>query len=414
MRIAYLVQQFVPEVGAGPARVLEMGRRWIEQGAELTVITGMPNRPQGRIYPEYRGRWFMEEWVEGIRVLRSWLYADPRPGFGRTLLNNATFMLTAGLHGLLRAGNPDVVIASEPPFLPHVSGAMVAALRGRPLVLEVRDMWPDYLVDMGALKPGGLATRGLFALERALLGRAAGTVVVTEAFRRRIIGKGVPAESVHVIPNGVDPALYYPCREPPPLQELERRNGEIIVGYLGNFGVSQGLEVVLEAARRLQETGSRVRFVLAGDGPQRNKLQATRDSAGLSNVSLHGAIAKPATRAFYNACDLCLVPLAPFPVLAETVPSKLFEILACGRPVIAGLAGEGQGIVEASGAGLAVAPGNAEELASGIAQLAAAPPDRRAAMGEAGRHFVLANYARDRLADRYLSLLHEVHSGRQR
>ncbi len=408
LRIAYLVQQFVPEVGAGPARVLEMGRRWVEQGVELTVITGMPNRPHGRIYPEYRGRWFIEEQVEGIRVLRSWLYADPRHGFGRTILNNATFMVTSGLHALFRGGRPDVLIASAPPFFPHLTGTVLGALKRIPVVLEARDLWPDYLVDMGVLRQGSLSARTLFRMESWTLRRAAAAVVVTDSFRERLIAKGVTPARVHVLPNGVDGMFYRPDREPPPLDALSRRNGEAIVGYLGNFGAGQGLRTVLEAARIASREVPGVRFVLAGDGPDRARLEETVADLRLQNLSLHPPVPKEQTRAFYNACDICLVLLAPVPIFSETVPSKLFEILACGRPVLASVEGEARRIVESSGGGIVTAPGDPGGLVRGITQLLRLDRELIAEMGRRGREYALAHFERSRLADKYLEVLRTI------
>ncbi|HEU0298442.1 MAG TPA: glycosyltransferase family 4 protein [Longimicrobium sp.] len=405
LKVGYLVQQFPPEVGAGPARVAEMALRWRDAGAEVVVVTGMPNRPEGRIHPEYRGRLFVDEEWQGIRVLRSWLYASPRHGFARTVLNNTTFMATAALNTLFRAQKPDVLIASSPPFFPHLAGALAGGMRRVPLLLEIRDLWPDYLVGMGVLKEGA-ATRALFALERSLLRRAAHVVVVTESFRERVVEKGVPREKIDVIPNGVDTRLYYPSRdEPPPLESLRRAEGEFIVGYLGNFGAGQALPVIVAAAAEVARRDPSIRFVMAGDGPERALIEARMAELGVASLAVHPPIAKETTRAFYNACDLCLVPLAPFPILQETIPSKIFEVMACERPVLASLGGEGATIVERSRAGVVTAPGDAAAIAEAVLRMKAMDPAERAAMGQRGRAFVRDHYSRDRLAARYLEIL---------
>jgi colanic acid biosynthesis glycosyl transferase WcaI len=410
LKIGYLVQQYPPEVGAGPARVSEMAQRWLQAGASVTVFTGMPNRPEGRIHPQYRGRLFMDEELEGVRVLRSWLYASPRHGFARTLLNNASFMLTAALRASARGGGLDVLIASSPPFFPHLAGRAAAGLRRLPLVLEVRDLWPDYLLEMGVVK--GRSARALFALERSLLRAAAQVVVVTESFRARMLEKGVDPRRVHVIPNGVETDRYYPDpTAEPPVEALRRREGERVVGYLGNFGMGQNLATVLDAAALLAEAQPRLRFVLLGDGPEAGELRGR--AASLPNVTVLPPIPKEATRAFYNCCDICLVPLAPLAVFRETVPSKLFEIMACERPLVASLDGEGRAIVEASGAGVVRRPGDAADIASGIVELCSAAPVRLEAMGRAGRAFVERNYGRATLAARYLEVLHAAAAGRE-
>jgi glycosyltransferase involved in cell wall biosynthesis len=411
LHIGYLVQQFPPEVGAGPARVTEMALRWREQGAEVTVITGMPNRPEGRIHPEYRGKLFMREEHQGIRVLRSWLYASPKHGFARTLVNNATFMVSSGLHALARGGGLDVLVASSPPWFPHVTGTLVHALRRVPLVLEVRDLWPDYLAGMGTVKSKA-AMNAIFAAEKAMLRRAEHVVVVTESFRTRVIEKGTAPERVDVVPNGVDLSLYYASDEPPPIDALRKRDGETVVGYLGNFGAGQDLIRVLDAAALLEKADPRIRVVLAGEGTMVEQVQAHARELGLARTTIHPPIPKTQTRAFYNACDVCLVPLAPFPILQETIPSKIFEVMACERPVVASVAGEAARIVEQSGGGLVVAPGDARGIADAVLRLRDTPAAELAAMGAAGRAYVGQNYAREALAARYLDILQRVGSRR--
>lgn len=406
LHVGYLVQQFPPEVGAGAARVFETARHWIAAGVRVTVITGMPNRPQGVIHPDYRGRWFVEETHEGIRVLRSWLYASPRHGFVRTLANNTSFMLTGLAHGMARADGLDVLVASSPPFFPLLAGEALRRARRVPIVMEVRDLWPDYLVDLGVVRRSSLGASALFRIERALLRSAAAVTVVTESFRRRIEAKGVARDRIHVMPAGVDGDQYYASSEPPPIDALARRSGrELVVGYLGNFGVGQALETVLEAADRLRHDAPDIRFVLVGDGPTAEKLHRVRVERRLDNLSIHPPISKSETRAFYANCDLCLVPLAAVPVFQETIPSKIFEIMACERPLIASLGGEARAIVEASGAGWVTPPEDAAALAEAIRRAAATAATERSRMGAAGRAYALRHYARDGIAGRYLELL---------
>jgi glycosyltransferase involved in cell wall biosynthesis len=408
-RIAYLVQQFPPEVGAGPARVTEMALRWHAAGSPVTIVTGFPARSiPGHAYgtrlPEYRGRMFTEETWNGLRVLRSWLYNATRPGIRHTLMNNTSFAATATANALSRLDDPQVMIASAPPFFPHIAGLIVSRLRHVPLVLEVRDLWPDYLLDMGVVKEGSFAARALFALERYLLRSADHVVVVTESFRERIVAKGVARERITVVPNGVDLEQYAPSTEPPPIPELAA-NGHFRVGYLGTFGAGQALQTVIDAGVLLRDTDPDVRIVIAGDGLERDRLEAHVAATGATNVIVHRPIAKEQTRAFYNSCDVCLVPLAPLAVFHDTIPSKIFEVMACERPVVAGVRGEGRRIVADSGGGVAIEPGDARALADAIRTMKATPLAARQAMGRRGRAYVAANYDRAKLADRYYRLL---------
>lgn len=413
LHVGYLVQQFPPEVGAGPARVLEMSSRWLARGAKVTAITAMPNRPEGRIHAAYRGKFSVDEEWHGVRALRSWLYASPKHGFARTIVNNVTFMVTAAINGSIRARGIDVLIASSPPLFPHISGRVVASLRRVPLVLEVRDLWPDYLIDMGVLARESIAARMLFALERRLLCKADAVTVVTEAFRHRIVAKGVAKERVHLLPNGVDTTFYHASQEPPCIPALERHGDEFVVGYLGNFGAGQALSTVLEAAAVLAARDPAVRFVIVGDGPDREKLERRAAELRLSNVTMHAPIPKDATRAFYANCDMCVVPLANVAVFQETIPSKIFEIMASECPVLASLDGEARRIVEESQGGLVAPPGDVDGMVRGILAMRALTADERRAMGQRGRRFVAEHYERRVIADRYLTLLHTI-AGRAR
>ncbi|CAN5653157.1 glycosyltransferase family 4 protein [soil metagenome] len=405
LRIAYLVQQFPPEIGAGPARAGEMGIAWRDAGAELSVLTAVPNRPAGVIQPAYRGRFLIREDWNGIAVTRSWLYTSRKHGFARTIANNLSFMCTASIAALLERRRPDVLIASSPPFFVHLSGWAIAHRWRVPLVLELRDLWPDYLVDMGLLQNAALR-RSVFRLERFLLDSAAAVVVVTKSFRERVIEKGVPPERVHVIPNGVDLTQYYHVQSGTARADRDPRR--FTVGYLGNMGASQQLQFVVEAARRVAATNPDIRFILAGDGTERAKVERAVFEARLDNLRLLPAIAKSETRDFYGCCDACLVPLAPFPTFRNTIPSKLFEVMACERPVVASVAGEAAEIVASSGAGLVAAPGDPASLAEAILRLSRMTVDERRGMGQRGRRYVSEHFERQQLSARYLALLHTL------
>jgi glycosyltransferase involved in cell wall biosynthesis len=405
LHVGYLIQQFFPEMGAGPARALELSQLWKAEGVETTVITAMPSRPFGRIHEPYRGKLFFAESWEGIRVLRSWLVASARHGLARTLINNASFVVTSAANVMLHARDIDVLIASAPPFFIHIAGAWLTRGKRIPLVLELRDLWPDYIVGMGVLKEG-FATRSLFRLERMLLRRADRIVVVTESFKRRVASKGIDPALIHVIPNGVDTTAYTRSDESPPFPELARRdNDRFTVGYLGTFGLGQDLSRVLDAAKILEKAAPHVHFFFAGDGPDRARIESHAATLNLRNVTLKPAIQKNLTRAFYNACDACLVPLAAFPILQETVPSKIFEVMACERPVLGAFGGEARTIIERSGAGLVAEPGNAESIAAAVKRLAGLSRQETKEMGRKGREYVTTHYQRNKLAREYLAML---------
>lgn len=388
----------------------EMVRYWEDEGAKVTVITAMPNRPEGRIHRDYRRKLFLEERWGRTRVLRSWLFARPHHSFFSTVLNNLTFMATGAAHSMVRGRDIDILIASSPPFFVHVAGDAARRVRRIPLVLEVRDLWPDYLRQMGFVKNERVAG-WLFSLESFLFRQAEAVVTVTESFRKRVAGKGVERNRIHVIPNGVDSSFYGPGERPATLDGLNAATpGGFLVGYLGNFGAGQGLSRVLEAALLVRQGNPAVRFVLAGDGPERDAL-VQHEAVTSGVVRVLSTIPKAKTPTFYAACDACLVPLAPFPILRETVPSKLFEILASEKPVVASVAGEAARIVRASGGGLVARPGDPVSIAETVLRIAAMAEDARTRMGTRGRAYVVEHYERRTLALRYLDVLHDTAAG---
>lgn len=405
MRIAYICHYFVPEPAAPAARVHEMGRAWVRAGNDVTVVTAFPNHPRGEIAPEYRGRAWATECLDGIRVLRNWLYAVPNRGVGRRGLDHLSFMVTAVLFGLPRLPRVDVVIASSPTLFSALSGLCVARLRRVPFVLEVRDLWPEAIVGLGLMRADGWGVRVLSLLARVLYHQAAHVVVVTEAFADRLRAIGVPGSKISVIPNGADTRLF--AVDAGTRQAVRAALGidddRFVVAYVGSHGLSHGLGAVLDAAERQPDS----LYLLVGDGADRDRLLAERDRRRLRNVVMRPSVPKSDVPGLYAAADVCLVPLRDVPVFASFVPSKLFEVLAAGRPIVGAVRGEARAILERSGGALVVDPEDGQALATAIEKLRA-DPDLRGRLGQSGRQYARAHYDRDALAARYLDLLRDV------
>jgi glycosyltransferase involved in cell wall biosynthesis len=399
LRIAYLCHYFAPEPAAPAARVHEFSRAWVRAGHDVTVITTFPNHPVGRVAAEYRGRWWATERLDGIRVLRCWLYAVPNRGIGRRGLDHLSFMLTALLFGLPRLDPVDVVIASSPTLFSALSGLVIARLRRVPFVLEVRDLWPEAIVDLGLMRRG-LVVRLLERLARFLYREADRVVVVTRAFADRLAAQGIAREKLAVIPNGADTHFFSPAADGTAQRAALGLDGRFMVAYVGGHGLSQGLGAVLDAAGAQPE----VTFVLVGDGADRDRLLAERDRRQLRNVVMQPSVPKAEVAGLYAAADVCLVPLRDVPIFETFVPSKLFEVLAAGRPVIGAVRGEAADILARSGGALLVEPERGDQLASAIARLRN-DPELRSELGRRGRAFAEQHYDRDALAAQYLELL---------
>jgi glycosyltransferase involved in cell wall biosynthesis len=402
VRIAYICHYFVPEPAAPAARVHELARAWVHAGHQVTVLTTFPNHPLGRIPQAYQGRWWATEWLDGIRVLRCWLYAVPNRGVGRRGLDHLSFMLTAVLLGLPRLGPVDVVIASSPTLFSALAAWLIARIRRVPFVLEVRDLWPEAIVDLGLMRPGPLVSV-LERLAHFLYHQADRVVVVTHRFAERLQAQGVPTQKLAVIPNGADTRLFSPALNGGATRADLGIGSRFVVAYVGSHGLSHGLDVVLDAAAIQPE----VTYLLVGDGADRDRLVAERARRRLENVVMRPSVQKAEVPGLYAAADACLVPLRDVPLFESFVPSKLFEVLAAGRPVIGAVRGEARDILARSGGALLVDPERGDQLAEAVDRLRT-DPTLRTELARNGRAFAEQHYDRDALAARYLDLLHEV------
>ena len=311
-------------------------------------------------------------------------------------------LLTALVFGLPRLGKVDVVVASSPTLFSALSAWLIARVRRVPFVLEVRDLWPEAIVGLGLMRPGPVV-RVLEGLARFLYRQAALVVVVTSAFADRLVEQGVPLRKLAVIPNGADTRLFSPETGGCATRAALGLDGRFVVAYIGSHGLSHGLGAVLDAAALQPE----VTYLLVGDGADRERLLAERDRRDLRNVVMRPSVDKARVPGLYAAADVCLVPLRDVPVFSAFVPSKLFEMLAAGRPVIGAVRGEARDILARSGGALLVEPERGDQLAQAVDRLRA-DPALRAELANNGRAFAVEHYDRDTLAARYLELLRNV------
>jgi len=404
MRILWVAQWFPPDLGALPARITEMANVWAEEGHHVTVLTAFPHHPLGEIPERYRGRLVVGEQCGPLHVVRCWLLALPNRRMWQRTLCQLSFAVTALLLGIWRVGKPDVVIVSSPPFFTIPTAWILARLRRRPFVFEVRDLWPDIFVEMGVMKRG-LVYRMLQSMEETFYRAAKRVVVVTRAFREDLIARGVEARKIEVIPNGADLEIYARPGIAPSFREVLGGDGKFLVTFVGTHGVATGLEQILDAAELLR-ADTRFMFAFVGEGAERDLLIASAERRGLDNVRFHHAVAKEDVPHVYASSDACIVCLKPVPFLAKFIPSKIFEIIASGRPVIAAVSGEAAEIVREAGH-VVVAPGDAAAIANALRELVAegAP---RAGMVEQGRAYVARHFDRQVLARRYLELFRSI------
>jgi colanic acid biosynthesis glycosyl transferase WcaI len=412
VKILYVSQYFPPEMGAPAARAAELASHWAQAGHEVSVLTGFPNHPTGVVPPEWRGRLrrlTYREKVGRVDVYRTWLWPLPNRKAHERMRNYASFCVSAALRGLT-IPRPDVIIASSPQLLVGLSGWWIAVARQLPFVFEVRDLWPESLVAVGAGDEDSLLHHALAAVAKFLYQRSDRIVVVTPAFQQHLMERWrVAAEKIAVVENGVETDIFAPA--PAAANHALRKElgaeAKFLVCYIGTMGMAHGLETLLDAAHQLQRQSSNAMFLLVGEGAEKARIKIAAQSRGLANVRFLDQQPREKIPAFISASDACLVLLKKTDIFKTVIPTKMLEFMSCARPVILGVEGQAREIIEAAGAGLVIQPENAEALLGAINQLSA---DRELGirLGQRGREHILRHFSRGRTAEKYLDVLQSM------
>lgn len=409
LNILFLTQYFPPETTAGANRVYELAKQWVRQGQQAQVLTGFPNHPDGVIPAAYQGHALLREDFEGISVIRTFTYATKNQGKVRRSLQYLIFLLATVLQGASSVKRCDVVIATSPHLLVAVAGAILSLILRKPFVMEVRDIWPEAVLAVGAMKRGGVI-RILEGIEKALYRHAKMVVVVTEGFAAKLVAKGVPAEKITYLPNGIDVDRFSELIERESVKQRYGFKNKFLVSYIGNHGMAQNLSTILEIADRFREQAD-MQFMLAGDGAELAKIREKAAEMKLANVAILGPQPREAVPELLGMSDVCLVPLRKTSLFNATVPSKIYEILAAGVPLLISVDGDARRLVERSGGGLFVEPEDVDQYESAIRQLYSSEA-LRISMAKQGQAFVRAEFDRASLATTYVNALRSLVSNK--
>jgi hypothetical protein len=370
-------------------------------------VTGAPNFPGGKVHAGYRNALWSRETLEGIEVVRVWTYIAPNAGVVRRTLDYLSFMVSAFVAGLFLP-RPRIIVATSPQFFTTCAAYVLSRLKRRPFVFELRDLWPDSIVAVGAMRES-LSIKALRRLEYFLYEHAARIVSVTYSFKAVLSGNGVPPEKIAVVPNGADVDGFMPGEKPADLVERHGLEGKFVAAYIGTLGMAHGLGMILDAAE--QSRGNpKLAFVIVGDGSEREALEEAVRSRALANVTFVGPVNKDEVKRYWRLADAALVLLRDRPVFRHVLPSKMFEAMATACPIVLGVLGESAQLLERSGAGIVVPPEDARAMLAALERLAANEAEARE-MGHRGRRFVEAELNRDGLAAAMLSELHLAAQG---
>lgn len=369
MNILFLTDNFPPEVNAPASRTYEHCRFWVKAGHRVTVITCVPNFPRGRVYEGYKNRLWQSEMMGGIRVIRVWTYIAANKGFVKRILDYNSYMVAAILASPL-VPMPDLVVATSPLLFTACAGYVVSRMKHIPFVFELRDMWPESIKAVGAMKDSPII-RFLERMEMFLYHKATKIVSVTESFKRILIRRGIDPAKIEVVTNGVDTTRFRPLPRDTELEARYDLKGKFVAGYLGTHGMAHSLETILDAADRMRKTDDddKFRFIFLGDGARKKELIERAAKMGLDNVIFIDSVPKEEVVRYWSLLDVSIIHLKKNPLFTTVIPSKLFECMGMGIPVLHGVAGESAEIVKKESIGVVFEPENAEDLSKKLISL---------------------------------------------
>jgi glycosyltransferase involved in cell wall biosynthesis len=395
MRFAILTQYYPPEIGAPQTRLSELAEYLSACGHDVTVLTAMPNYPSGRIYPGYGGM-LRKESLGGIRVIRTFICPVQSARIVPRMMNYLSFVASASLFGSFMLDAPDFLIVESPPLFLGIAGLWLRWWKNSRLIFNVSDLWPDSAVELGIVARDGLATRMAYWLEEICYRRAwlitGQSKCIVENIRSRI-----PGRPVFHLSNGVDTEFFSSDHKTAAARALLGTDEQFVAVYAGLHGLAQGLNQVMEVARVLA-SDSRFRFVLIGDGPEKGRLQKLANEMGLSNVRFLDALPHAEIPGILAAADAILVPLVGH--ITGAVPSKIYEGMASGRPLVVIAEGEPADMVREFRAGLTVQPNDILGFERALRQLSE-DVQLSNTLGENGRNTAVLHFRREDILKRF-------------
>jgi colanic acid biosynthesis glycosyl transferase WcaI len=401
MRFLILTQYFPPESGAAQVRLKELAKGLQRSGHEVSVVTAFPNHPTGIIPPEYRGHWRMKDEIEGIPVWRTWIYPVERGRFWKRLLNYFSFVFSS-FWGLSKAGKQDIMLFESPPLFLGITALLYGSLTRTKIIMNISDLWPESAVALGLVTNKGMILAAEW-LEKLLYHKAWKISAQTEGIKESLIGRGVPADKVTFLPNGVNLDLFSPRERDRQLaKELNIKDQDFVLIYAGTMGYAQGLESILATAELLKEHWD-IKFLFVGDGTEKPKLEEIVRNKSLNNVSFVDFQPVKEMPRYFSLAAASIVPLKKCKLFEGARPSKMFPALGSAVPVIYSGEGEAAELVLKSGGGIVVEPENSQQLAQAILDLKQNPNRRE--MGQAGNKFVERNYSWLQIVTRWLNEL---------
>ena len=404
MKILFLSHYFPPEVNAPATRTYEHCKEWVRMGHEVTVISCVPHHPMGEAYPGYKNKLVHVEYKDGIKAIKVLTYITANEGFAKRTFNYVFYMVMAMLVAPFLS-KADVVVSTSPQFFNGLAGYFVSRMKRAKWLLEIRDLWPESILAVGAIK-NQRVIKLLEAIERFVYRKADHIVAVTHAFKKHIAANGASEEKVSVIRNGVDLSMFQPIDADRAYAEELGVQDKFVAAYVGTHGMAHGLGTILDAAELLRDEPNIV-FLMVGDGAEKARLQEEKKQRQLTNVVMLGQQPKEDMPKIWAISDVSLVLLKKLELFLTVIPSKIFESMAMGKPIVLGVEGESREIVEDGGAGVCIEPESAEALAEALKRLYGSNVEYDR-ISENGRRYVAAHFDRTSLAQEYEKILQKL------
>jgi glycosyltransferase involved in cell wall biosynthesis len=369
MHILFLTDNFPPEGNAPATRTFEHARDWVDKGHKVTVITCAPNFPEGKVYEGYKNKWLSMQTIKGVKVWRVKTYITPNEGFIKRTIDYMSFMVSSLIFGLF-VRKVDAVIGTSPQFFTVISAWALAKCKRVPFIFELRDIWPASIIAVGAMRASWVIDI-LENLELFLYRQADLIISVTHSFKSELESRGVPADKIKIVLNGVDLKRFTPLQGKDEI--LANRYGlknKFVIGYIGTHGLAHALENVVEAAELIVNKDN-IRIVFVGGGADRSRLEKIVCDRGLENIIMIPRQPKEHMPQVWSLCDISLVHLKDSSFFKTVIPSKIFESMAMGLPILMAVPiGEATEIIEEYKAGISVSPGCPKKLSEKFLELA--------------------------------------------
>lgn len=405
MHILFLTDNFPPEGNAPATRTYEHAKEWIKLGHKVTIITGAPNFPEGKVFNGFSNSWYSKSNIEGIEVRRVKTYITANEGFSKRIIDFMSFMVTSFFAGLF-VKKPDVIVGTSPQFFTAVSAWALSAIKFKPFIFELRDIWPASITAVGAMERS-LPIRILEKVEIFLYHKADKIISVTHSFKSELIERGVDGDKIDVVLNGVDLSKYEPVTHKDRKFALQYDLlDKFVVGYVGTHGLAHSLDKIVEASELLNDLED-VRILFAGGGAAKIEVERLVNERNLLNVVLIPRQTKELMPHLWSLCDISLISLKDTELFKTVIPSKIFESMGMGLPmVMTSPIGEATNILVSSNSGVIVKPENPEEVARIIRELYS---DRKRLNDMAQASYLAAStYNRKELAELMLNKMKEL------